>query len=82
MKKILLIGFLFITMSGNAIASKIEYWDVQRRGANNFNGIATQEKWFEAAAATGIEWVRLAWGKRRNFLMGSADNYAGLVQKD
>jgi len=63
----------------------IEYWDRQRIGANWFNQVPTRE-WLEAAAKANIKLVRLAFGKwkgkRRDFLLGSADNYAGLVAED
>ncbi|MEM9423607.1 MAG: cellulase family glycosylhydrolase [Spirochaetota bacterium] len=74
--------FATLLISQNLYADKIDFWDVQRKGANNFNKSPTTEQWFANAKAQGIEWVRLAWGKRRNFLMGSSGNYQGLVEKD
>lgn len=63
----------------------IEYWDRQRQGANCFNDALARE-WFEAASQAGIRLVRLAYGKwkseRRDFLLGSADQYEGLVAAD
>ena len=63
-------------------AEKINFWDQQRKGANNFNHNPTTQEWFEAAHQANIEWVRYAWGGRRNFLMGSSTHYKGLVKKD
>ncbi len=64
---------------------KIEFWDSQRKGTNYFN-INPQEKWFKAAQNIGIEWVRIAYekwkGKRRDFLLGNAGNYNGIIQQD
>lgn len=63
----------------------IEYWDHQRKGANCFNRTLSAE-WFDAASRAGIRLVRLAYGKwrgeRRDFLLGSADDYMGLVAAD
>lgn len=62
-----------------------DYWDERRRGANLFNEIETEQRLADATAA-GIEFVRLApdkWpGAGRDFLIGDADAYAGLVQAD
>jgi hypothetical protein len=66
-------------------AAPIEYWDRQRIGANYFNEVPTRE-WFEAAAAANIRMVRLVgdkWkGGGRDFLLGNADDYRGLVEED
>jgi aryl-phospho-beta-D-glucosidase BglC (GH1 family) len=76
-----------VALAGSAAAreSKIRYWDAQRKGANNFNEAPSREWWFEAKAA-GIALVRLAPNKwksaRRDFLVGDADDYAGLVEAD
>ncbi len=63
----------------------IEYWDQQRTGANCFNQALSKE-WFAAASRAGIGLVRLAYGKwkgeRRDFLLGSADEYTGLAEAD
>jgi hypothetical protein len=68
-----------------AKAPLISYWDVQRIGANYFNAVPTSE-WFESAAAANIELIRLTYGKwkgeQRDFLMGNADAYRGLVEED
>jgi endoglucanase len=67
------------------VASKIAYWNTQRRGTNCFNVVLTRD-WWTAAKATGIEFVRLApdkWStKKRDFLIGDADHYDGLIEAD
>jgi hypothetical protein len=44
------------------------------------------EQWFMDAAAINIEWIRLAYDKwntnERDFLLGDASNYHGLVKED
>ena len=66
-------------------ADKIEYWQVQRKGANFFNEVETAER-FAAAKSFGIELVRLAPNKwksaSRDFLIGNADEYQGIVEAD
>ncbi|WP_254682226.1 glycoside hydrolase family 5 protein [Phaeobacter inhibens] len=62
-----------------------EFWDHTRTGANAFNKVQTEE-WFEDASELGVSWVRLAFdkwkGKRRDFLVGNASDYQGLVAED
>ena len=66
-------------------ADKMSFWDVQRKGTNCFNQ-EPSEAWFDAAKSLGVQWVRLAFdkwdGKERDFLMGDADHYRGLVKED
>jgi hypothetical protein len=63
----------------------IAWWNTPRRGANFFNRVETDAR-FRAAAAAGIGLVRLApdkWETReRDFLLGDADAYRGLVPAD
>jgi endoglucanase len=65
--------------------TKVAYWDSQRRGANWFNATPTRE-WLVAAREAGIRVVRLAPNKwesaRRDFLIGDADRYEGIVDGD
>ena len=61
---------LFIFMGLPATAAKIDYWDIQRRGANNFNKNMPTEAWFKSASDAGIEWVRYAWGKKTRLSNG------------
>ncbi|HBY61537.1 MAG TPA: glycosyl hydrolase, partial [Solibacterales bacterium] len=55
-------------------------WGRQRTGANCFNA-KVDAAWMDAAAAARIGVVRLAWEKwgGRDYLLGSADDYRGLV---
>jgi len=63
----------------------INYWDTQRKGANFFNETPT-EAWFDAAAAANIRTIRFVYdkweGRDRDFLLGNADDYTGLVPED
>ncbi len=67
------------------VPSRIDYWDQQRKGANSFNE-ALSKQWFESASRAGIGLVRLAYGKweseRRDFLLGDAGGYTGIVEAD
>ena len=68
-----------------ADSSKIKFWNEQRKGANWFNVTPTRE-WLVAAKEAGIEVVRLApdnWkSQQRDFLIGSADRFDGIVEQD
>jgi endoglucanase len=85
--KRLLIILLVLLLSSKGLSSgkKIEFWDVQRKGANCFN-VTPEEQWFKAAHELGIEWVRMTYdkwkGQRRDFLMGDANNFTGIIQED
>ena len=61
------------------------FWGAQRGGANFFNAVPRVER-FEAGAELGLEYVRLVpdkWSSaRRDFLIGDADSYEGLVTED
>ncbi len=65
--------------------STISYWDQQRKGTNYFNELPT-EAWFDAAVAANIKLVRLVFekwaGEQRDFILGDADNYQGIVEAD
>ena len=62
------------------------FWEQPRKGGNSFNGAPPDEAYFRALADTGATWVRLTFSKwpsaRRDFLMGDADKYTGLVPED
>ena len=77
---------LFACILGLTAAAPIDWWNVQRRGGNSFNGVPPDQAYFSALAGYGGQWVRLTYDKwkpaRRDFLMGSADKYDGLVQSD
>lgn len=87
MQRLLLGLALLLALAGHVSAddSKIRFWDEQRKGANWFNRNPTRE-WLEAAKEAGIEVVRLApnnWQSRqRDFLIGSADRFEGIVEED
>lgn len=66
---------------------RIDFWNRPQRGANSMNMQPPDRAYFESLRATGATWVRLApdkWpGKgSRDFLIGNADQYAGLVPED
>ena len=85
--KRLLIILLVLLLTSKSLPSdkKIEFWDVQRKGANCFN-VTSEEQWFKAAHELGIEWVRLTYdkwkGQRPDFLMGDTNNFTGIIQED
>lgn len=69
-----------------AAADLITFWDSPQFGANGFNAAPQDEAYFRALAGTGATWLRLTFskwkGKERDFLIGDADNYGGLVAQD
>lgn len=73
---------------GNAAtaADLMSFWDQVARGGNVFNAEPQDEEYYEALAATGATWARLTFSKwdglGRDFLIGDADNYQGLVSED
>lgn len=94
MKGLFLIHIFFIaTLSFNGFGQtrpisfnpKIEFWDTQKKGTNFFNAKPTSE-WFESAAAANIKFIRFTYakweGEKRDFLLGDADNFIGIVEAD
>lgn len=71
--------------SNERLNEKISFWDKQRKGTNYFNQTPTKE-WFNAADEANIKFVRFVYdkwqGEQEYFLIGSADNYKGIVEKD
>lgn len=69
-----------------AAADLISFWDQPARGANVFNAAPKDQAYFEALADTGATWARLTFskwkGRERDFLIGDADHYRGLVPED
>ncbi|WP_447934338.1 glycoside hydrolase family 5 protein [Stenotrophomonas lactitubi] len=68
-------------------AADITFWDTPQRGGNSFNEAPPDKAYFQALRDTGATWVRLTpdkWSSAggRDFLMGDADHYQGLVQAD
>lgn len=69
-----------------AAADLMTFWTVPRHGANSFNEAPPDAAYFKALAGSGAKWVRLTFSKwksaRREFLIGDADRYEGLVPED
>jgi hypothetical protein len=69
----------------NSNCTKISFWNKSRKGANIFNVHVIQSD-IRAAKDYGIQFVRLAIDrfptKRKDFLIGDADNYTSLDQED
>ncbi len=84
-RPVLAVTLLSLLVGLAGAAEKISFWDTQRKGANCFN-VEPGEAWFAAAHALGVDWVRLAYakwnGQSRDFLMGDADNFQGVVPQD
>ncbi|MCP5492676.1 MAG: cellulase family glycosylhydrolase [Chlamydiales bacterium] len=70
---------------GIASEKKMDYWGIQRKGANFFNQ-SPSEDWFTAAKAVGIQFARLApdkWScEKKDFLIGDADAFVGIPPSD
>ncbi|MBN1646409.1 MAG: cellulase family glycosylhydrolase [Spirochaetales bacterium] len=90
MKKSILSVTVFITCLAAAVPvfpqnTKISFWDIQRKGANMNISRHRPETW-KAAGELGLEFVRLMSGtlpaQKRDFLLGNADSYKGLVEED
>jgi hypothetical protein len=83
MPRLLLLLACLFTLTA---AAPIDWWDVQRRGGNSFNQAPPDRAYFAALAGYRADWVRMTFDKwkpeRRDFLMGSANGYTGLVQSD
>src|SRR5688572_15868346 len=66
-------------------SDKMNYWSVQRRGAN-YGPKRLRREDLQAAAAAGIEFLRLRTESMppsaTDFLIGSADRYYGVNQAD
>jgi len=88
---VLLFASSGVPFQGNAsqfetgIEARMLWWSKQRRGANGQNQSVELAYW-QAAAAAGIEFVRLApdgWtAEQRDVLMGDADRFEALVPED
>jgi len=75
----------YIPLAGYSIEGINDFWNVQRKGANYFNKVPTEE-WFKDARNLGLEWVRMTYDKwdseHRDFLIGDASNYQVLIEED
>lgn len=69
-----------------AAADLMSFWDQPEKGGNVFNATPRGEAYFKALAATGATWTRLTYskwkGRDRDFLIGDAGHYDGLVAED
>jgi hypothetical protein len=76
---------LFSPIQGNAFDTESAFWNSPKKGANMFNKII-DPKDIGAAKVFGIQFIRLSPDKfitsKRDFLIGDADKYTGLVPED
>lgn len=67
-------------------ADLINFWDAPQHGGNSFNRLPPDQPYFDALSGYGASWVRLSYDKwkpeKRDFLIGDADKYEGLVAAD
>jgi aryl-phospho-beta-D-glucosidase BglC (GH1 family) len=67
-------------------ADKMDFWLKPQKGGNSFNRLPPSESYFNALHHYGASWVRLSWDKwpkhDRDFLIGNADDYQGLLPDD
>ncbi|AXO89368.1 glycosyl hydrolase [Pseudomonas parafulva] len=86
MRDRLLASLLALTPLPALAADLIAFWDEPRHGANSFNRLPPDQAYFDALKGYGASWVRLSYDKwqpaGRDFLLGDADEYAGLAQAD
>jgi hypothetical protein len=90
-KTLLVIALIFAAEAASTSAAtpaagtdKMNYWSVQRRGAN-YGPIRLRRDDLRAAAEKGIEFFRLRdslQSASKNFLIGSADRYQGIPAAD
>ena len=71
----------------SAQAAVNTFWSQPQRGGNSFNETPPDRAYFQGLRDTGATWVRLTPDKwrsagGRDFLMGDADRYQGLVPAD
>lgn len=78
--------FSFLCKASNSIINhKMQFWQAQRKGTNIFNQKINGEL-IETTKQYGIQFIRLApdkfLSKQRDFLIGNADQYKGLIPED
>lgn len=82
----LLFASLFLLSSTAQTADLIDFWDTPQRGGNSFNRLPPDQAYYQALRDYGASWVRLSYDKwtpaQRDFLLGNADRYQGLVDTD
>lgn len=85
MRIVFLLVFLGLARPAFA-ADLVGFWDAPRHGGNSFNRLPPDQAYFDALKVYGATWVRLSYDKwkpeKRDFLVGDADHYDGLVQSD
>ena len=95
-KNLILVVVILFTITANVATAneKLSFWDQQRKGANGDGGLPSDElfdaadadKWFQAAAAAGIEFIRLSpvtWRlQKQDFLLGTADDFRAIPEQD
>ena len=74
-------------LNSNALAGEtIDFWNTPQRGGNSFNRLPPSLDYFKALKGYGATWVRLSYDKwqpqQRDFLLGTADGYNGLMPAD
>lgn len=89
MKKLIaILGLLAATATAAPAlaADPMQFWDSPRHGGNSFNRLPPDQAYFDALRAHGADWVRLSYDKwraqGRDFLLGDADRYQGLAERD
>lgn len=64
----------------------IHFWNIPQHGGNSFNRKPPDEAYYRSLLEYGGTWVRLVYDKwqssDRDFLLGNADHYTGLVASD
>jgi hypothetical protein len=82
-----LIVLLLVMLSAPVrAADEITFWNTPQYGGNSFNRLPPDQAYFGALHSYGASWVRLSYDKwqpaQRDFLLGNADHYQGLVTQD
>lgn len=86
MRPWILASLLMLFCLPASAADLIAFWNEPRHGGNSFNRQPPEQSYFDALKGYGADWVRLSYDKweplRRDFLLGDADHYEGLVEAD
>ena len=86
MRPLLLASLLVLSGATAQAADLIGFWDTPQRGGNSFNRLPPEQAYYQALRDYGASWVRVSYDKwkpaQRDFLLGSADAYQGLVEAD
>ncbi len=77
---------LLMTITKVNAADLIHFWDNPQHGANIFNRLPANANVYPDLKAYNATWIRLTYDKwptkNRDFLLGNADDYRGLVADD